>query len=239
MEQCQFCNNMFGNTQMLKQHQKKTKYCLKIQETKAKEDAIVKRLDTVIRYLKDKYILKSKDFDTNLKDAYLEYCSYCVIDGSKECCKIEFNKRLEALNITSFKSGNIHNRYRVKHCILMDIANKNKWLHSTDIFETDDKFDDEKDVISDLDMTDKDREIDNLKKQIEELKKQLEVKKEVVIEEVKPNIDMTVMANSYNEFSLTVDSMMKHIKKDKKRLKEEKKTGDFCSFLDNLDELCN
>jgi len=37
MEQCQFCNNMFGNTQMLKQHQKKTKYCLKIQEAKAKE----------------------------------------------------------------------------------------------------------------------------------------------------------------------------------------------------------
>jgi len=37
MEQCHFCNNMFGNTQMLRQHQKKTKYCLKIQEIKAKE----------------------------------------------------------------------------------------------------------------------------------------------------------------------------------------------------------
>jgi hypothetical protein len=38
MEKCQFCNNMFGNTQMLRQHQKKTKYCLKIQEAKAKEE---------------------------------------------------------------------------------------------------------------------------------------------------------------------------------------------------------
>ena len=37
MEQCIFCSNMFGNIQMLKQHQKKTKYCLKIQEAKAKE----------------------------------------------------------------------------------------------------------------------------------------------------------------------------------------------------------
>jgi len=38
MERCNFCNNMFGNTQMLKQHQKKTKYCLKIQEAvEAKE----------------------------------------------------------------------------------------------------------------------------------------------------------------------------------------------------------
>ena len=36
MEQCIFCYNMFGDTKMLKQHQKKTKYCLKIQETKAK-----------------------------------------------------------------------------------------------------------------------------------------------------------------------------------------------------------
>ena len=38
MEQCQFCTNMFGNTQMLKQHQKKTKYCLKIQEERTKQD---------------------------------------------------------------------------------------------------------------------------------------------------------------------------------------------------------
>jgi hypothetical protein len=33
---------MFGNTQMLRQHQKKTKYCLKIQETKAKEEEVEK-----------------------------------------------------------------------------------------------------------------------------------------------------------------------------------------------------
>ena len=38
MEQCQFCNNMFGDKKMLRQHQKKTKYCLKIQ-AKSKEEA--------------------------------------------------------------------------------------------------------------------------------------------------------------------------------------------------------
>jgi hypothetical protein len=42
MEQCQFCNNMFGDSKMLKQHQKKTKYCLKIQEAQAKEKADAK-----------------------------------------------------------------------------------------------------------------------------------------------------------------------------------------------------
>ena len=47
MEKCQFCNNMFGNTQMLKQHQKKTKYCLKIQEAQAKEEAEAKEKEKV------------------------------------------------------------------------------------------------------------------------------------------------------------------------------------------------
>ena len=47
MEQCQFCNNMFGNTQMLKQHQKKTKYCLKIQEAHAKEEAEAKEKEKI------------------------------------------------------------------------------------------------------------------------------------------------------------------------------------------------
>jgi hypothetical protein len=44
MEQCQFCHNMFGDKKMLRQHQKKTKYCLKIQEklTKEREEALVK-----------------------------------------------------------------------------------------------------------------------------------------------------------------------------------------------------
>ena len=54
MEQCQFCKNMFGDTKMLKQHQKKTKYCLKIQESKAKEEADAKeRKDAEERALKD------------------------------------------------------------------------------------------------------------------------------------------------------------------------------------------
>ena len=44
MEQCQFCNNMFGDIKMLKQHQKKTKYCIKIQEAKEEADAKAKEL---------------------------------------------------------------------------------------------------------------------------------------------------------------------------------------------------
>ena len=69
MEQCQFCNNIFGDTKMLKQHQKKTKYCLKIQEDfLAKETAELLRLKCQAKELtcqfcnkqcKTKYILNN------------------------------------------------------------------------------------------------------------------------------------------------------------------------------------
>jgi hypothetical protein len=39
MEQCDFCSNIFGDKKMLRRHQKNTQYCLKIQETKKKEQA--------------------------------------------------------------------------------------------------------------------------------------------------------------------------------------------------------
>jgi hypothetical protein len=69
MEQCQFCNNMFGNTQMLKQHQKKTKYCLKIQETKAKEDANAK--DKIIKLQENSKELTCKFCGKEFKTKYL------------------------------------------------------------------------------------------------------------------------------------------------------------------------
>jgi len=56
--ECQFCNNIFGNTQMLRQHQKKTKYCIKIQETKAKEQALT--LTKLIEEAKVKEIEQNK-----------------------------------------------------------------------------------------------------------------------------------------------------------------------------------
>ena len=43
MEQCKYCFNMFGDKKMLRRHQKNTQYCVKIQETKAKEDLEIKQ----------------------------------------------------------------------------------------------------------------------------------------------------------------------------------------------------
>ena len=76
MEKCIFCCNMFGNTQMLKQHQKKTKYCLKIQEAKAnnEREEIVQERDKELtcnfcgKQFKNKYIL----------DSHKKQAKYCL-----------------------------------------------------------------------------------------------------------------------------------------------------------------
>ena len=142
--------------------------------TRAKEDAMVKRLDSIARYIKEKYILKYRNFDTNLKDAHIEYTHFCSLNGMKECCKIEFNKKLESYKITSYKSGNIHNKFNYKHEKLEEIAVVNKWKHSTDQYD-DDVFADENplDKGVDKDTEDKDAEIIKLREQIEMLQNKL------------------------------------------------------------------
>ncbi len=98
MEQCQFCNNMFGDIKMLKQHQKKTKYCLKIQEAQAKEEADAKK-----RKEEEELILKektkeltckfcSKEFKTKyLLNKHQTQTKYCLLlqesQNSKEIVK--------------------------------------------------------------------------------------------------------------------------------------------------------
>ena len=144
--------------------------------TKAKEDAIVKRLDSVARYIKEKYILKYRNFDTNLKDAHKEYTDFCSLNNIKESCKIEFNKKLETYKITSYKCGNIHNKFNYKHEKLEEIAVANKWKHKTDQYENKDEFvDDDLDAGINKDMEDKDAEIKALREQIEILKNRLVV----------------------------------------------------------------
>ena len=133
--------------------------------TRAKEDAIVKRLDSVARFLKDTYILKCKDMITTLKDIHLEYIGYCALDGCKDLCKIDFNQRLISYKITSYKSNNTHNKFNYKHKILDEIARANKWIHATDQYEKPDQ------AFEDIDLDkDKDSEIKKLKAEIEKLK---------------------------------------------------------------------
>ena len=121
--------------------------------------------------------MRYKNFDTNLKDAHSEYSEYCSMNNMKASCKIEFNKRLEAYKITSFKSGNYHNKFNFKHAKLEEIAVANKWKHSTDQYENGDQFVDENKLDNGIskDLEEKDAEIKALREQIEVLKNKLAV----------------------------------------------------------------
>jgi hypothetical protein len=98
------------------------------------------------------------------------------MNNMKASCKIEFNKRLETYKITSFKSGNYHNKFNFKHAKLEEIAVANKWKHSIDQYESGDQFvDDSLDHGISKDLEEKDAEIQALREQIEILKNKLAV----------------------------------------------------------------
>jgi hypothetical protein len=215
--------------------------------TKAKEDAIVKRLDSVARYIKEKYILKHKNFDTNLKDAHIEYTEFCSLNNIKECCKIEFNKKLESYKITSYKSGNIHNRYNYKHEKLEEIALANKWKHKTDQYENKDEFiDDDLDNGIVKDAEDKDAEIKALKEEIEVLKNKLKFNAlDANIEEAKEeeqpkiipfNVDhYESILKDINDQQEWINDYMKQTKKPKKKLDKIQLTKD----IFEIDFMCD
>jgi len=109
--ECHFCNNMFGNTQMLRQHQKKTKYCLKVQETKAKEKDEKALIEAKIKEIEEN---KAKAEELALKEKAKELtCQFCSKEfktkyllnkhqtQAKYCLKIQESQNFEKI-ITSF-----------------------------------------------------------------------------------------------------------------------------------------
>ncbi len=195
--------------------------------TQAKQDAIVKRLDSVARFIKDKYILRHRDLDTNLKNLYDEYKMYCNNSNAKALCKIELNTRLNSLKIVSVKSGNEHNKYFYKLEYLFDVAKFNKWMHSTDIFEiTSDEFDDLDKGVPDNKNDDKE-EIILLKAQLDEMKNKLNEKKEGTMQDVIAKL--LVEQKELNELVLKTRKP-KINKIDKSRFELD---------LNDLEDLCN
>ena len=113
--ECPFCNNIFGNTKMLRQHQKKTKYCLKIQEIRGKEKDIVlsKSLEEVkakeeieAKYNKaEEQALKEKTNELTCQFCSNEFKTKYLLNNhqkqAKYCLKIQESQNSEEI-ITSF-----------------------------------------------------------------------------------------------------------------------------------------
>ena len=79
-----------------------------------KQDAVVKRLDSVARFIKEKYILRHRDLNTKLQDLHEEYKQFCLNAGIKAEQKFEFNTRLMRYKTEGKKSGDIHNKFNYK-----------------------------------------------------------------------------------------------------------------------------
>ena len=158
MEQCQFCNNMFGDIKMLKQHQKKTKYCLKIQEEKAKEELI----------LKEKTKEKTKELTCNFcgKECKTKYILNNHQTQAKYCLKIQESQNsqeiIASLVTCRFCEKNFSKGTFKRH----DSTCKKKLESLTE-------------EINRLKAAEKDQEITMMKKDQEMMKKEIEKAEEI------------------------------------------------------------
>ena len=131
--ECQFCNNIFGDTKMLRQHQKKTKYCLKIQETKAKEQdvALAKSVEEAKeRKEAEELILKEKTKELTCQFCSNEFKNKYLLNSHKKqakyCLKIQESQNSEEI-ITSFITCKYCNKnFSTKHFKRHDSSCKKK-----------------------------------------------------------------------------------------------------------------
>ena len=83
MEQCQYCSNRFGDKKMLRRHQKNTQYCLKKQETKAKEEAEKALIEAKVKEIEEN---KAKAEELALKEKAKELtCQFCGKQCKTKC----------------------------------------------------------------------------------------------------------------------------------------------------------
>ena len=101
--------------------------------TDAKLDSIAKRLDSVYRFLKDDYVLKSIGINKlKLTELYKEYVSYCVrLSIQKFKGKIDFNAMLKNVGIEPLKYTGVY-LYNVSYEKLKALSDKFHWVHKLD-----------------------------------------------------------------------------------------------------------
>ena len=173
--ECKFCNNMFGNTQMLRQHQKNTKYCLKIQEE------IQKALDKTLDEAKKKEEAKELSLKEKSKELTCQFCGkqcttkYILSSHQKQakyCLKIQEAQNSEEIISSlvtckfcgkNFSSGNF-----IRHDAICKKKNQS-------LIDENNKLKSEKD--QEIAMMKKEQEISILKMKTEKEKDEKEIYK--------------------------------------------------------------
>ena len=170
--------------------------------TKSKTDAHVKRLDSVSRFVKEKYVLNNVGIERiTVGDLHEEYCDYAKSLGVRIFGKIDFTGSLKNMGIEYYKSGSF-NYYKATLEKLNEIAKRFHWLHELDEFTVND---DNKENTVEFDLQ---TEINNLKA---ENKKLLELLNTQKVEKVKE-----IVIDKVKERKEIVESMIKQMKPKKK-----------------------
>lgn len=100
--------------------------------TQAKLDSFSKRLDSVYKFLKEKYIFENLDLKVLSSELYTEYKGFSI-DSKKPYGREDFHKKLSEVGIIKVKRSNFY--YDVKHSDLLKIADKYHWIHDLDEYQ--------------------------------------------------------------------------------------------------------
>lgn len=104
-------------------------------ESRSKNDAYVKRIDPVHRFLKESFVLKRKGIDKiTVPELFEDYVEFVKCTGLKQKGKIDFCKSLTDLGIV-YKKSNCSNKYNVTLEELDRISKRFKWMHELDEYE--------------------------------------------------------------------------------------------------------
>lgn len=167
-------------------------------QTQSKRDAIVKRMDNVAQFIKDEFILQTREVKLKLSEFYDEYVKYCEEHQTKSYNKIDFNKKVHEYGFNHYMGHNKTLKFNIPHDELLKVGEKNNWMHELDEYEPN------KEVLNkDLDNGIIDVEKEELKAENEELKKRI--------------AELEEMMNKNKDETITVKPKKK-VKKVKKQL---------------------
>ncbi len=192
--------------------------------TNSKIDIINDNLDPVLKFIKNNYLLQKQSINTTLKDLFNEF--YTSFDGDKKYTIIKFNKILREhfinidMNNKIFKSMGIE-KIKYTNEEILKLYQKNKWIHETDEFITDETPEEIKEEEENEEIKELKDENEKLKEEIERLKKLLE-NKEKPKEDIKKEDKKPIKKEVIDDDILEDDEDFKKVIEEKPKPKRKR-----------------
>lgn len=93
-----------------------------------KLNALADAIPNEFKFIKEEYVLKTKDLKSSVKDLFEEFQTFCLSNNIKAYGRNEFINKLREVGIIFHKSDG-YNIYKLSMNDLRKIANKYHWIH--------------------------------------------------------------------------------------------------------------